>query len=262
MSVTFSQSGDAKNVASTFFNTVTNFSGLDGNSYNWLSDNGNSAVTVTTDGASTANVTGAWIQGVFSAPFPVAAWAFVGYAISPNNGGSASFVPVYLMGSNDGSSFMNISMSLLATTGFQDSVSTPGPCSTESGLGFCAYFNSTLSFANQPLFDFYRVVAPNPNYNYAVTLFSLVQIGSPPPSPPQSSYPSPPPPPFPPAPANKTLFWPMDNSLTDVVQGIAPSALYSARVRSLSLARGGSLFPHLVSNADASPPPPSHTQCS
>ena len=143
-----------------FFGTVTAFDTLNTNTSNW---NGNQGTDVT------AGVVGGWIQGTFSAPFAAAAWFFVGFSPLP-----------YLMGSNDGSTFTNVSMS----------VSSSSLCAVQLARESCFYATSPLPIGSQPTFSIYRVVSTDALYNYAITLLT---IALPQPSPPPAAQASPPP---------------------------------------------------------------------
>ena len=90
--------------------------------------------------------------GNFSSPFPLAAWAFLGYSS-----------PVYLFGSNDGASFTLVSTSAVAGAPICASPPSSMPCS---------YLVNSLPPASQPSFSIYRVVTPSNNYDYAATLFT------------------------------------------------------------------------------------------
>ena len=123
-------------IGNTFFNTVSNFT-----STGFASWRGHTLSV-------TNGVTGYWIEGRFSVPFAVAAWLVIGYS-----------TPSYLMGSNDGSTFTNISL-----------VSTDHPACNATFVP-CVYAVAPLP--SLPTFSVYRLVTPASEYDYVVTLFTL-----------------------------------------------------------------------------------------
>ena len=133
---------EAINVDKTFFSTATSFTSTSFAS--WRS----STLSVTN------GVTGYWIEGRFSAPFSVAAWLVIGYS-----------TPSYLMGSNDGSTYTNIT---LASTSYAPCADTYVPCDYAVSPPPSAMQASMLAFS------IYRLVTPASNYDYVVTLFKQV----------------------------------------------------------------------------------------
>ena len=129
------------NIANSFFSTLTSFSS---ESSAWWRGH---TLSVTN------GVTGYWIEGRFNTPFSVAAWLSIGYN-----------TPSYLMGSNDGSSFTTISFTAAESAA----------CATYVP---CKYLVASLP---PPPYSFYRVVTPESNYDYLVTLFQAPASTPPP----------------------------------------------------------------------------------
>ena len=155
----------------SFFGSLTNYSGA--TNY-WNPINVSAGVT--------GGVLGGWIQGTYAQPFRVTSWIWVGYS-----------VPVYLMGSNDGVTFSNVSV--LTTSSFG---SNPPYCGSQGNAGPCGY----VIVSGAGVYSVYRAVAVTPTYNSGITLLGTLFPS--PPSPPVSPPPpalSPPPPGISPPPA-------------------------------------------------------------
>ena len=195
VSLASSPTSETANIAQTFFSTLTSFSSLVPGNTNWRGD----ALSMTN------GVNGYWIQGSFSAPFSVGAWYVVGWSS-----------PFYLMGSNDGTTWTNLSMT----------ASTSHACASSSLP--CAY---AVASASQPAFSIYRAVTTQSNYNYAITLLAAGAQQTPAPSPPVAVAAPPPlnfpPPSSPPPPSFEVTSAPPSSSPVAVQAAFVATSLPS-----------------------------------